>query len=191
MPLLSAPPFDPCLMRVLDHQYSNYITWKRGKTLFFSSQFSQCNPTASLMLSFLMHCLCCLFYLLVILMLKSFTISIWCAYFVPTQSAVIIIFPPTGLFTFKAVFQSCGWFVSRGLFTTSFLLHWLPTDTRTAAPQSLFSSAPIWRRKSEWHIVTACEWTQKSTKKCLFLHIGYNKRSPDYWHRKAEKVTSH
>lgn len=44
MPLLSALPFDPCLMRVLDHQYSNYFTWKRGKSLFRFSWFSQCKP---------------------------------------------------------------------------------------------------------------------------------------------------
>lgn len=30
MRLLSAVLFDPSLMRVLDHQYSNYITWKRA-----------------------------------------------------------------------------------------------------------------------------------------------------------------
>lgn len=92
MPLLSALPFDPCLMRVLDHQYSNYITWKRGKTRFLSSLFLQCSPSVSLMLSFLMHCLCFLFSPAK-LILKSFTICIWYTCFLPLCSAIITIFP--------------------------------------------------------------------------------------------------
>lgn len=92
IPLLSAPPFDPCLMRVLDHQYSNYITWKRGKTHFLSSPIPQCNPSASLMLSFLMHCLCFFISSPVIFFLKYFTVCNWytCLYLLALQ---LLFFP--------------------------------------------------------------------------------------------------
>ena len=44
MLLLSALLFDPWLMRVLDHQYSNHITWKRGKTFLFLIAFFAKQP---------------------------------------------------------------------------------------------------------------------------------------------------
>lgn len=43
----SALPFDPCLMRVLDHQYSNCITWKKKEaknSSLFSSLFFTMQP---------------------------------------------------------------------------------------------------------------------------------------------------
>lgn len=141
MPLLSAPPFDPCLMRVLDHQYSNYITWKRVFSFF--SWFSQCNPSASLMLSFLMHCLCYLFFSSVILILKSFTTCIWCACFVPIRLAIIIIFPLLVCSLSKPFFKAVHHLFYRGLLSVL-----LPTDTSIAAPSSLFYSAPLMDEKT-------------------------------------------
>lgn len=41
MMLLFALLFDSCLMRVGDHYYSNYITWKRGLTYFAFLYFLQ------------------------------------------------------------------------------------------------------------------------------------------------------
>lgn len=183
MPLLSAPPFDPCLMRVLDHQYSNYITWKKGKTLFFPSRFSQCNPSASLMLSFLMHCLCYLFYSLVILILKSFTICIWCTYFVPTHSAVIIIFPLLVCSLSKPFFKAVRDLFHAGLLAfllplTCFAPDWYKTCCSTK--RALFSPHMDEKRRMTY---CNCMWMDK---------IGYNKRSSDYWHRtNAERVISH
>lgn len=104
MPLLSAPPFDPCLMRVLDHQYSNYITWKRGTTLFLSSSFLQCNPSASLTLSFLMHCLCFFYSLQQYLSynLFQFAFDTLALYLLALQ---ILSPTPSGLCTIKFIFS--------------------------------------------------------------------------------------
>lgn len=127
MLLLSPLLFDPCLMRVLDHQYSNYITWKRGKPLFFSSQFLQSNPSASLMLSFLIHCLCYLFFFLWNSsknLLQFGSDVLLCA----LLHGNYYYFPPTGLFTFKAIYHS------RAHLFYSSLLHVLPAPLLLTPP---------------------------------------------------------
>lgn len=159
----SALPFDPCLMRVLDHQYSNCITWKKKRRrtpLSFPPCFSQCSPRASLMLSFVMHCLAC--YRLsrsAILVSRSFR-NLYLMWFARTTE--LLLFPPhTGLSTFEAVFLLPFFFFFYYLLVASLL-----TDSNAAAFTQLIRSSPlIWMRKTYCN----CVWMDKKKQLLLFL----------------------
>ena len=105
-PLPPAPPFDPCLMRVLDHQYSNYITWKRGKT-FLSLPVSTMQPKCIINAK-LPDALPLLSFLLVadthLKIFLQFTSDVVCTYSLSNY----YYFFPTGLFALRAILQGCA-----------------------------------------------------------------------------------
>ena len=149
-------------MRVLDHQYSNSITWKKRQQTPLSSPpcFSQCGPRALLMLSFLMHCLAC--YRLsrsAILVLRSFR-NLHLMRFARTTK--LSLFPLChGLSTFKALFLLPFFFFFYYLLGASLL-----TDSSAAAFTHLIqSSPPIWMRKTYCN----CVWMDKKKKKKKIL----------------------
>ena len=172
-------------MRALDHKYSNYITWKG---VLFLCEFPQCNPSASLMLSFVMHGLCYRFFLPAIPVLYIFLIiCIWCTCFVRSPSAVII-YPPAPPHSrpldWSGYFQSHSSKLRIICFTEASCLFYcllfasLPTDTSPVPPHSLFSSALLMDGNTS---LTCCDhvWQDKATttkKTSCFSEIGFNKR---------------
>lgn len=135
-----------------------------------------------------MHCLCYLFLLSVILILKSFAICIWCTCFVPTCSPIIIIFSLLVCSLSKPFFKAVHHLFYRDPLSVLLPLICFTTNwyTYCYSTQLVLFNPPKWMRKLQWDIVTPCNWTKQQKTAC-FYKLGILKKSPDYW-KKCWKV---